>query len=66
MGGCRRTRERDDSQHIRAFPEKNLILTHYMLSVWWFHLLFTLGNYVIQPGVIELVLVMTKSITTLG
>ena len=46
--------------------QEKLILTHYMLSMWWMHLLDGLGHYIIHPGSIEKVLVMTNNITTLG
>ena len=47
MGRHRRMREGHDYPFIRSFPKENLILTHYMLSAWWLHLLDGLGLYVI-------------------
>ena len=66
IGGHRRTRERYESLLLRSFPTENLILTHYMLSAWWLHIMNGLGNYVIRPGEIEQVLVMNNNITKLG
>ena len=66
VAGRRRTKRVYDSQHLRAFPEKNLIIMHYMISVWWFHLLDRLVHYLIRPGFIEQVLVITNSIINLG
>ena len=66
MGGFRRTREVDDSQKLRALTEKNLILTHYMINTWWLQLLDGLRRYVIRPGSIKQVLLMTNNIMTLG
>ena len=48
----RRTRDRDDYLCLRDFPKDNTILTHYMLSTWWLHLLNGLGHYIIQPGAV--------------
>ena len=62
----RRTRERHESICIRAFPKENLILTHYMLSTWWLHLLNGLGQYVIFPGSISHILMMTNNVIALG
>ena len=59
-------REVDDSQHLREFSNKKFILTNYIISSCWLHLLYGLGNYVILPGEIEQVLVMTNNIMTLG
>ena len=56
MGGCRCTREVDDSLQLRDFPKENPILTHYMLSLWWLHLMIILGHYIIQPRSLEKVL----------
>ena len=58
--------EGNGSQQLTSFPKENLILMHYMLSAWWLHLMYGLGHYVIHPGAIEQVLVMTKNIMTLG
>ena len=66
MVGLRHMKEVDDSLCIIYFLVKNLILTHYMFSVWWLHLLYGLGDYVIHPGAIEQVMVMTNNIITLG
>ena len=66
MGGFRRMREIYDYQHLSSFPNKNLILTHHMLSAWWLNLLEGLLHYVILLGSIEQVLVITNNITTLG
>ena len=66
MGGCRFTREVGDSLRLQTFPKKNLILPQYIISAWWFHLLYGLGNYFICPGAIEKVLVTTNNIMTLG
>ena len=49
MGRNRRKKEGHYSLCLRDFPKENLILTHYMLSAWWFHLLDGLGNNVIHP-----------------
>ena len=64
MGVCRRTSEVDYSLCLRGFPKYNSILTHYLLSAWLLHLLDILGNYVIRPGAIEQVTVVTNHIMT--
>ena len=66
MGGYRRTREGDESLCIREFPRNNLILTHYMLITWWFHIIVGLGHYVIYLGEIDHVLVTTNNIMNLS
>ena len=66
MDGNRRTRERDDYLFLRDFSKDNLILVHYIISEWWLHLLEGLLHYVIHPGAIEQVLVITNNIITLG
>ena len=66
MGWCRRIREGNYPQHLRAFPIKNLILTHYMLSACWLNILDGLGHHVICPGSIEQVMVMNNNIMILG
>ena len=64
MGVCRRTSEGDYSLCLRDFPNYNSILTHYLISAWLLHLLDILGNYVILPGAVEKVLVITNNIMT--
>ena len=66
MDRNRRTREGYAYICLRDFPKENLAPTHFMLSTWWFHLLERIGHYVIHPGEIEQVLVMTNNIATLG
>ena len=39
---------------------------HYMLSVWWLHLLYGLGHYIIHPGAVAQIMVSTNNIMTLG
>ena len=48
MGRLRLTKEEDESLCLRYFPKKNRILIHYMFSVWWLHVLYGLGHYVIH------------------
>ena len=45
-------REGHDSLCIRYSPKENLILTHYMLSAWWLHILDELVQYAIRPETI--------------
>ena len=66
MGRHIRTREVDDSLCIRSFPNQNLILTHYIISAWLFHLLYGLGKYIIRPGSFAQVLVIINNIMTVG
>ena len=47
IGRHGRTREGHDPLYIRAFLKDNLILTHYMPSLWWLHLLDGPGHYII-------------------
>ena len=61
----RHTKEVDDSYSSGPFVTENLILTHYMLSKWWLHILYRLGHYVIHPLVVAQILVMTNNITHL-
>ena len=51
---------------IRAFPEDNHILVHYIISVWWFHLLYRLGHYAIRLGEVENFLLITNNIMNFG
>ena len=60
------TREGHESICIRDSPKENLILMHYMLSVWCLHLLDGLRHYVIRPGAISYILMMTNNIITSG
>ena len=66
MGLHRRKNGVDGSICLRAFPKENPTHTHYMLSLWWLHLLYGLVNYVILPGAIGQVLLMTNNTMTLG
>ena len=50
----------------QAFPMDNLILTHYMISLWWLNLLDGIGHNIICPGVVAQILVTNNNITTLG
>ena len=50
----------------QAFPMDNLILTHYMISLWWSNLLDGIGHNIICPGVVAQILVTNNNITTLG
>ena len=65
MGGHIHIKEEDDSQHLRKFPNKNLILTHYMLRAWWLNLLDGMVYHVIRLGKIEQVLLMNTNIMTM-
>ena len=65
MGRNIRTREVHDSLCIRSSPKENLSLTHYMLSAWWLHILDRIGHYVIRPGAIVKILIMTNNTMTL-
>ena len=60
------TREVDYYLHLRAFHKYNIIPTLYMLSVWWLHIMGGLVHYVIRPGEVAQILMMTKNIATLG
>ena len=66
MGRCRRKRDIDSPPWVEAFHKKNLILTHCMLTAWWLNILDGLGNYIILPGEMEQLLVMTIYLATLG
>ena len=66
MGGQRRTREVHEYLFLRASPKENIILTYYTISAWWLHLLDGLEHYVIYPGEVSQILVMTNNITNLG
>ena len=61
--GC--TREGHASIFIRDLPKDNIVLTHYMLSKFWLHLLDIIGHYVIQLGAIEHILMMANNFMTL-
>ena len=37
-----------------------------MLIAWWLHLLEGLGHYIIRPGSVSQIMVMTNNITNLG
>ena len=65
MGRHRHTREGHESLCIRAFPKENIILTPYIIIAWYLHLLDGLGHYVILPGAIMQILMMTNNIMTL-
>ena len=56
----------DDTQCLEVFPKKYIILIYYILSAWWIHLLEKFGPYIIQPGEIEQVLLMTTNLMDLG
>ena len=66
MGRNRRAREVNNSLCLGAFPKKNLILTHYMLSAWWLQIMDVLGHYLIHLEVMKQVLVMNNNIMALG
>ena len=60
------TRERGDPQHLRFFPNQNLVFMYYMISAWWFYLPVGLVHYVIQPGSVEQVIVMSNNLMAFG
>ena len=66
MGGCQHTREVDVSHWPKYFPDKYLVLTHYMLSLWWTDFLTGLGQYLIQPGEVDQVMLMTTILVDIG
>ena len=66
MGGFQCTREVDVSQWPKYFPEQHLVLTHYMLSLWWMNFLTGLVHYLIQPGAVDQVMVMTTSLVDMS
>ena len=57
--------EGHDSPFLRAFPKDNFVLTHYMISGWWLHLLGGIGHYLIRPGAVAHIMVMTNNIINL-
>ena len=65
MGGRHRKREGYTYHILKYFPNKYLILIHYMISVWWAHFLSGLGNYVIQPGLSKQVMALTTRLMDL-
>ena len=66
MVKIRRIREGDDSLCLKASPKENIILTHYIISAWWLHLMDGLGYYVIHLGEVAQILVINNNIKTLG
>ena len=66
MHRLRCKREGYKPQKLRVYPNQNIIILHYILRLRWIHLLIGSGNYVIQPGAIEQILVMTTKLTTLS
>ena len=48
MGRCYHIMDIDNPKHLKVFPNHYIILMHYMLSMWWIHLLSGLGNYAIR------------------
>ena len=66
MGGHICTRKVHDSLCLRSFPKENIILTNYMLSAWWLHLLDRLGHYIIHPGEVAHIMVIKNNIMDLG
>ena len=59
-------REGDEPKHFSLFPKQNLIITYYIISLFWFHIMDGLVHYVIRPGVIEKVMVMENNLMTFG
>ena len=59
MIGCRQNMEVDYSQCSKYFPKQDLSLTHYIVNSWWLHFLVGLVHYVIQPGAVDKVMVIT-------
>ena len=66
MGRCQFKREGNNFQYPKDLPKQYLTLTHCVLSVWWMNLMAVLGNYVIRPGEVYKVMMMTTSYTDLG
>ena len=56
----------DVSLWPKSFPEQHLVLTHYMLSLWWMNFLTGLVHYLIQPGAVDQVMVMTTSLVDMS
>ena len=54
------------SQCLKVLPNEDLILTHYMILLWWIKLLEGLRHYVILNGAIEQVMVMTTNLMNMG
>ena len=65
MGRHRLTRGVHDYIFIRAFPKENLIIPYYMISSWLLHLLDRLGHYVVHPGAIAKILMISNNIMSL-
>ena len=59
-------REGGDPQCIKFFPNQDLVLAYFILSVLWVHLLEGLGHSVPHSRDIEQVMVMTTNFMTLG
>ena len=66
MGRHRRTSEVDDYLYLRVLLKENLIPTHYILCTWWLHFMDRLRQYVIHPGAVAQILVMTNNIIPLA
>ena len=61
-----RKREGHDSLCIRDLPKENLILMQYIHIALWLHLLDELVHYVIHPGAIAQILMITNNVMTVG
>ena len=66
MGVFQRMREVDVSQRTKDLPEQHLILTQYILILWWMNFLTVLVHYLIQPWEVDQLMVMTNSLVDLG
>ena len=66
MSGHRRMREGHEFLYLRDYPKENIVLSHYMISAWWLHLMYGLEQCVIHPGTVAQIMVTTKNIMNLG
>ena len=66
MGGCQHTREVYVHHWSKYLPKQYIVLTQYMLSLWWINFLTGLGQYLIQPGTVDQLMVMTTRLVDVG
>ena len=65
MGVHRSTIKGYKSLCLRAVLKESLTLMNYMLRAWWLRLICGLEKYVIRPGAVAQILVITNNIMTL-
>ena len=66
MGGIRHKRKKTPPSCLETLPKENIILTQYIITARWLIFLDRIGHYIILPGKMDQLLVITINLNTPG